>query len=223
MLEKLSQIELFKGIEDLDTTFSKIHYQVRSYESEAVIAYAGDACEYLYVLLSGRVRGEVANFTGKNVVVDDINAPNTFAEAFLFATENKILVNILATTEAKILLVPKSEFLRLLHIESAILQNYLNATANRFVTVSQKLRFLTLKSVKQKLVHYLLGLQQKHEPAHFFDLGKTHAALAALFGITRPALTKNLLELRREGVIEIKNKKVRILNESKLLGYLEAL
>lgn len=223
MFEELSKIALFAGVErrNLQTAFAQIRYQVRSYEAEAIVAYAGDICEYLYVLLEGRVRGELTSFKGKNVIVDDINSPNTFAEAFLFATQNKILVNIVATTEAKILLVPKGEFLRLLHLESAVLQNYLNATANRFVTVSQKLRFLTLKKVKQKLAHYLLGLQRAHADEAFFELGRTHESLAALFGISRPALTKNLLELREEGVIEIKSRQVKILKPNALLSYLK--
>ncbi len=138
----------------------------------------------------------MVNIKNQNVIVDDISAPNTFAEAFLFATQNKIAVNIVASTKAKVILLPREEFLKLLNLETQILENYLNAVSNRFVTVAQKLRFLTLKSVKKKLAHYLL-----------------------LFGITRPALTKNLLELQEEGVIEIKNKRVRILDKEKLASY----
>ncbi|PVX50017.1 CRP-like cAMP-binding protein [Balneicella halophila] len=222
MIKILSQIPLFKGISiaNLSHAFEKIHYQVRDYQAENIIAYSGDTCDSLHVLLEGRVRGEVANFNGKNVVVDDIFAPSTFAEAFLFATQDKLLVNIVATTQAKVLRIPKEEFLRLLQMEDAILRNYLNATANRFVTVSQKLRFLSLKNVKQKLAHYLLGIKQQHPDKDFFPLGKTHEALAALFGITRPALTKNLLALQEENIIVVKNKRVKILDERLLMSYL---
>ncbi len=221
MFENIAGIGVFKGVDKQKITlaFEQVRYQIREYEAENIIAYAGDTCEYLYVLLEGRVRGEMVNIKNQNVIVDDISAPNTFAEAFLFATQNKIAVNIVASTKAKIILLPREEFLKLLHLEPQTLENYLNAVSNRFVTVAQKLRFLTLKSVKKKIAHYLFGLARENKGKDYFGLGKTHAALASLFGITRPALTKNLLELQEEGVIEIKNKRVRILDKEKLVSY----
>ncbi len=221
MFEKIVGIGVFKGVkrEKIALAFEQVHYQIREYEAENIIAYAGDTCEYLYVLLEGRVRGEMVNIKNQNVIVDDISAPNTFAEAFLFATQNKIVVNIVASTKAKVILLSREEFLKLLHLETQILENYLNIVSNRFVTVAQKLRFLTLKSVKKKLAHYLFGLDRENKGKTSFLLGKTHASLASLFGITRPALTKNLLELQEEGVIEIKDKQVRILDKEKLASY----
>lgn len=222
MFDELARTSVFKGIKtsEIIQLLGSIHYQVRTYEPENVIAYAADTCQDLYILLEGHLRGEMNTFNNQNIIVSEVEAPDTVAEAFLFADKNKLLINIIATTNAKILFIPKSELLKLLNNNIKILSNYLNATSNRFVIVSEKLRFLLYKSVKGKIASYLLGLEKENKDKTSFRIGKTHEELAALFGITRPALTRNILMLKKEGIIEMKNKEVQILNREKLIQQL---
>lgn len=222
MYSEISKIPIFKGFKhsEIIHLLSKIHYQIRSYEPENIIAYTNDRCENLYLLLEGSIRGEMFNYSGKNIVVSEIQAPDTFAEAFLFADKNKLLINIIANINTKVLVIYKDDFLKLLNENRRILDNYLNITSNRFVIVAEKVKFLMIKTVKGKLANYILDQEKENKSETSFKLGKTHKELAALFGITRPALTRNLLNLKNDGIIEINKKEITIIERKRLIEFL---
>ena len=222
MFSELEKISVFKGLKtsEIIQLLSTIHYRVLSFEPEEAIAYANDKCDNLYILLEGHVRGEMNGYNDKNIIVSEIHAPDTFAEAFLFADKNKLLVDIIAATNVKVLVIIKDELLKLLNGNTRILKNYLNTTSNRFVIVSEKLKFLMFKTVKGKLAYYFLDLEKETGGKESFRLRKTHKELAALFGITRPALTRNLLKLKDDSIIEIKNKEVKIIDRERLIQFL---
>ena len=50
---------------------------------------AGDPVANLLIVLSGSVRGEMIDYSGKTVKIEDIEAPKPLAAAFLFGKENR--------------------------------------------------------------------------------------------------------------------------------------
>jgi CRP/FNR family transcriptional regulator, dissimilatory nitrate respiration regulator len=223
MFSELAKTSILKGFatSEIIQLLSTIHYQVRSYKPDDIIAYAHDNCDNLFILLEGHIRGEMNNYNDKNVIISDIHAPDTFAEAFLFADKNKLLVNIIANTKAKILIIYKKDLIQLLNNNRRILENYLSITSNRFVVVTEKIKFMMMKTVKEKLANYILDLEKENQGKTSLKLGKTHKELAALFGITRPVLTRNLLQLKNDSLIEIKNKEIKIIDREKLIQLLK--
>lgn len=223
MFSEISKTPVFKGFKtsEIIQLLNTTHYQIRSYEAENIIAYSGDKCENLYILLKGSVRGEIINYSEKTVIVSDIHAPDTFSEAFLFADNNNLIINIIASTKVKIMIIYKNDFLNLLNNNKKILINYLNITSNRFVIVTQKVRFLMIKTIKGKLANYILDLEKDNSDKSGFKLKKTHEQLANLFGVTRPAITRNIKKLQDEGFINIENKMVKILDRKRLIQLLE--
>lgn len=222
MFSELEKTSVFKGFTtaEIIKLLSSVHYRLHTYNPDDVIAYACDRCDDLFLLLQGEIRGEMNGYNDKNIVISEICAPDTFAEAFLFADNNELLINIISTTKTKILIISKSELLKMLNSNTKILNNYLNATSNRFVLISEKLKFLMFKTVKGKIANYILDLEREHSGKTYFPLGRNQEGLAALFGITRPALTRNLSQLKKDNIIEIKHKEVRILDRKRLVGYL---
>ena len=218
MYSKISESPIFKGINagEVAHILNFIHHQIKTYESESIIAYSGDECDKLYILIEGSIRGEVVDYNGKVIKIEDVFAPDTFAEAFLFADDNKLLVNIVANDETKILIIYKSDLFKLFNSNSKILENYLGIVSNRFVTVTKKLKFLSLKTIKGKLAFYFLQIANKKKSKTII-LDKTQQELADYFGITRPSLTRSIRELNNEGLIKARGKKIEILeiNEMK--------
>jgi len=222
MFSELANTSVFKGLRtsEIIKLLGSIHYRLYSYEPDDVIAYASDKSNDLFILLEGHVRGEMIGYNDKNIVINEIHAPDTFAEGFLFADKNKLLVNIIASTKAKLMIISKNELLKLLNKSPGILNNYLNVISNRFVIVTEKLKFLMFNKVREKLANYILNLEKENGGKKSFRLGRTHEELAAFFAITRPALTRNLLNLKQNGLIEIHHKEIRIIDREGLFQLL---
>ncbi|WP_163322815.1 Crp/Fnr family transcriptional regulator [Draconibacterium mangrovi] len=212
---------LFNGIseEECRTLCSKIHYQVRKFEKDAIVVQGGEEVTNLFVVLSGSVRGEMIDYSGKTVKIEDIEAPRPLAAAFLFGKENKFPVTVTANKKAELLAIPVVEFLKLLQLNTRLLRNYLNSISTRAQFLSQKLHFLSFKTIKEKVAHFLL--QQAGDRFHSFELKNTQQQLAELFGVTRPSLARVLGEMQSENLIKIEKKTVTLLDKQGLNSLLQ--
>ncbi|KJF44081.1 Crp/Fnr family transcriptional regulator [Draconibacterium sediminis] len=212
---------LFNGIseEECMTLCSKIHYQVRKFEKDAIVVQGGEEVTNLFVVLSGSVRGEMIDYSGKTVKIEDIEAPRPLAAAFLFGKENKFPVTVTANKKSELLAIPVVEFLKLLQLNTRLLRNYLNNISTRAQFLSQKLHFLSFKTIKEKVAHFLL--QQAGDRFHSFELKNTQQQLAELFGVTRPSLARVLGEMQSENLIKIEKKTVTLLDKEGLNSLLE--
>ncbi len=218
MYLKLTKSPFFRGLNEreIEHILSTTHHQIKKYEPENILAQSGDDCKNLYILIEGSVRGEAVDFSGKTIKIEDINAPDTFAEAFLFADENKLLVNIVANLKSTVLIIYKNDLLKLFQINTKVLENFLNITSCRFVLVTKKLKFLSQKTIKGKLANYLLSFAEKNKGSLSFRLDKTQQQLADYFGITRPSLARTLGELKDENIISVNKKEITIIDIQKI-------
>jgi len=221
MYERLTNCPLFKGLtsDELQNSLSKVHFQLKKYDKNVVIAQSGEECNQMVLIAEGAVKGEMIDPSGKTVKIEEIEAPGTAASAFVFGRDNYFPVNVVTTKPAKILFIDKHELLKLYQINETILHNYLNIISNRTQFLAQKIRFLTFKSIKGKLASYLLKRAQQN--LRSFELGKTQAELSELFGVARPSLARVLGEMVDEGIISIDKKVVTILNKEQLKACLK--
>jgi CRP/FNR family transcriptional regulator, dissimilatory nitrate respiration regulator len=212
----LAQCPVFKGIPENESKklLNEIHYQVKSYSRGEVVAIAGEPVNNLFIILSGSVKGEMIDHSGKTIKIEDIEAPRPLATAFLFGKENHFPVTVTANNDIRILAISVPEFLKLLQRNTRILMNYLNSISSRSQFLSQKLHFLNFKTIREKAAHFLL--QQAGEKLHSFELKFTQQQLSELFGVTRPALARVLSEMQREKFFIIEKKTVTLLNKQKL-------
>ncbi len=187
---------------------------MKSYSKDEIVVVAGEPVMNLLIIMSGMVRGEMIDFSGKTIKIEDIEAPKPLATAFLFGKENKFPVTVTANNDVKIMVIPVTEFLKLLQLNTVILKNYLNSISSRAQFLSQKLHFLSFKTIRGKIAHFLL--QQAGEKFHSVELKNTQQQLADLFGVTRPSLARVFGEMQREKLIRITNKTVTLLDKQAL-------
>lgn len=212
----LTQCPVFRGVpeNEIEGLLNKIHFQVKKFNKEDIIAIAGEEVKALYIIVSGSARGEMINYSGKTIKIEDIEAPKPLASAFLFGKENKYPVTVTANNKLTVLAVPVPEFLKLLQEDTRILRNYLNSISTRAQFLSQKIQFLSFKSIKEKIAHFLLQLAG--EKFHSIELRHTQQQLSDMFGVTRPSFARVLGEMQQDGLIKIEKKTVTLVNKEKL-------
>jgi len=217
----LEKCPVFKGLPENEPRklLEEILYQIKDFKKGDLVAIAGEPAIYLYIILAGSVRGEMMDYSGKTIKIEDIDAPRPLAAAFLFGNNNRFPVTVTANTDVKILSIPVTEFLKLLQKNTQVLKNYLNNISSRSQFLSEKLRFLSFKTIREKVAHFLL--QQTGDRLHSIELKSTQQQLSELFGVTRPSLARVLGEMQREKLIIIEKKTVTLLNRQKLYEILQ--
>lgn len=221
MFEILSHSPIFIGMKpnDIDALLQLYNHQVRSYKSGQTIVQNGDVCDNLFIVVEGSVKGEMIDYSGKIIKIEDIFAPRPLALGFIFGKNNRFPVDVVANSNCRLLLIPKRTFILLLQSNEVILKNFLNAISNRTQFLSNKIKFLAFKTIKGKIAHYILELAKGKKDT--ITLPKTQVELAEFFGVTRPSLARAIGEMVSGGLIETNKKEIIIIDKARLIQLIQ--
>jgi CRP/FNR family transcriptional regulator, dissimilatory nitrate respiration regulator len=213
---KLSQSALFRGIgpEEISGILSVIPHQIRKFTPGFMVAQSGEPVVSLMIVVEGTIRGEMVDFAGRVIKIEDIEASGALAPAFLFGNKNRFPVNVISTGDSAIMVIKKEDFLKLLMKNSLILVNFLDMISNRSQFLSEKIKFLNFKTIKAKLAQYILRISEVQKGQ--IRLDRTQADLADFFGVARPSIARALNEMEEEGYIGANGKNITIIDKSGL-------
>lgn len=221
-MSKIFQCPLFRGIptEEIVVLLAD-HYTVKMFRAGELIALQASLYDHLLIVSEGFVRGEMTDALGRSTLIEEIQAPRAIAPAFLYATENRLPVSIIAGVPTEITAIHRTVFTSMMQKDARLLTNYLNSMADRSRFLSEKLRMQRFGTIKSKLARYLLEISQRlansSTPLTEFTIPHTQQQLADIFGVTRPALARAIKQLENENLIQTKTKNFRILNRKLLM------
>jgi len=212
----VSKIPLFHSVEEKELVriFSELNISETRFEKDALLAMQDEPCNRMIILLKGSVKAEMIDSLGRVIRVEDVFAPNPLAILFLFGKNNRFPVQVIAREEVSALVIPKQSILKMLGMNQVLLKNYLDTSAEFAWRLSQKLHFMSFRTIRQKLSVYILNLSKEAQSDEVV-LDKTKSGLAEYFGVARPSLERELTLMQHEGLISIDKKKITIKNKEK--------
>jgi CRP-like cAMP-binding protein len=213
----LSESPPFKGLStsDIETILSVLPHRIKKFQSGTLISQSGEPVNSLMIVISGVVKGEMVDYAGRIIKIEDIQAPEALASAFMFGARNRFPVNVITISDTELLVIDKSDFLKLLMNNDKILVNFLDMISNRSQFLSEKIKFLNFKTIKGKLAQYILKLTDDQKNEIKFD--RTQNDLADYFGVARPSIARVLKEMEEEGFVKVNGKKILIIDKRGLL------
>lgn len=222
MIPALVNNPLFREItpERLFADLEEISFHTRSYKKGEILAQQGAVCNRLVILTKGSVRGEMIDYSGRLIKVEDIAAPRAIAPLFLFGEENRYPVEVTANEPTEVIELPKSSVLSLFRKNEQFLENYMNLSANYARTLSDKLFFMSFKTIRQKLASYLLRLYKQQQQTHI-TLDRSQQELSDYFGVSRPSLARELAHIQEDGLLIADRKHITILQKEELVRLIQ--
>ena len=101
-----------------------------------------------------------------------------------------------------------------------VLNNFLDVVSSRSQFLASKIRFLSFKTIRGKLAHYIIQLSNNNM-LRVVNLPNAQQEMAELFGVTRPSLSRAIAELEDEGCIKAERRDITILDYEKLKKHVE--
>lgn len=213
LIDILLQSPLFNALsgEELAQLLEHAHGRVRSYTPGSLIARAGDELNYLYLVLEGRVKGEMMDQAARVIHIEDIDPPNLLAPAFLFGKRKRFPVQVIASNQVRLFAIPRENFIQMMQENQKVLESFLHIVSSRGQFLSEKIMFLSFASIRSKLASYLLEHCDRFGMGPF-ELEHSQSQLAELFGVARPSVGRGMVALNREGLISTSGRRVEILD-----------
>ncbi|WP_242850146.1 Crp/Fnr family transcriptional regulator [Clostridium polynesiense] len=209
--------KLFKAFcrESLEALLKSSFVKISYYESEDVIYSEGDKCTNLSLVLQGEVEIQKLEPSGKVLTVSNLNEGEVFGENLLFGDKNFYPMDVISKKNSTVLHITKAYVERLCRENADFLNTILRILSNKAVALSSKLKQIGLKSLRQKICDYLYT-NYKDTGSNNIRLNMSKKDWAEKLGVERPSLSRELIKMKEEGIIEYDKENIRILDADAL-------
>lgn len=218
-IHNLSLCPLFAGIEEkkLRSFISRSVSEIRTFYKGDHVVRQGDTIGFMHLLVEGVVCTEMITAEGNLVEIEFIEAARPLAPAFVFSDRHKFPVDAIAMEKSVVYMIPKLVFLKEMMLDEVLLKNFLRLNSNMTVFLSEKVKMLSIKSLRAKLSLYIL--ENTSTEQNSFILKRTQTQLAEYFGVQRPSLARTIGEMINDGIISLYQRELTVLNREKLERY----
>jgi len=198
---------------------------VRKHLSEGEILFSeGEPCSGLHIIAQGKVRIFKTSVGGREHVLA-LNGPGeTVAELPVF-DGGPYPASAMAVEDTEIAFISRRDFHAycLEHPEVALkVLSVVGGRLRRLVGIIEELSFTT---IRQRLISALLKLAQtegkKTERGIEFQLPATHQELASQLGTVRELISRNLMRLQAEGLLEVDARQIVVKDMKGLSALIE--
>ena len=219
--EELGQTQLFAGISPM--ALRKIIICSRAY----IISYKrgeysfreGDEPQNLYVLLSGNVLILKDYIHGRRNVFFETHEKECYGILIDHHEGERYWYDTLVMADSIALAIPWSfifEFCSHVCIDhQTLLKNMVSVQADTCVYQMKKLHILSGVTLEAKIALLMAELADEQG---YVDFKMNREELAAYLGVSRPSLSRSLMLMREQGLIEVHRSRARILDADGLKG-----
>jgi len=203
--------EMHKTLEDHD---------IIQYKKKQVIYSEGQHPNKLYYIQTGKVKIYKTSDGGKELIIGLLSPGDFFG--YIPLIENSVYEEFAETLEeSTIRVIPRKEFEHLLTHHQEIALKVIKLLANNIAEKEQQLVALAYHSLRKRVADALLTLKRKYankEDDNNFSISISREDLANIAGTATESLIRTLSDFKNEKLIEIKDGKITILEEKKLIN-----
>lgn len=212
----LYETALFKDIalNIKKTLLDKLDYTVYDIKKGDIVAKQDSECRHLFVLLEGQLEVDIIDALGNDVFIEYIVAPRAYATPHLFKKDTTLPATFTVIEDGVLFTATKDSVFKLISENPDLLKSFLSVSGNCNKCTVLRLRALSYKNVRSRFIAYLF--EQKSEGNDVIEIEHNQVQLAGYLCVTRPALTKEINKMIKEGLISMKGKVVHLLDIAQL-------
>lgn len=216
-LDLLSRCKLFVGMTraEIGDFLARAGATKMTLGKKRICLLAGEECRHVDIVIAGRLVARMDGLSGKMVDVVRMEAGYVLAPAFLFASACRMPVCVETETEVELLRISRRAIRHQVDEDEKFRWNYIRVLSDMASFLADKMRFLSLFTVKEKVCCYLLSLSRAQSSATV-TLDLSRQSMADSFGIQKFSLLRCLSDLVAQGAIVVEGKRITIVDRDKL-------
>lgn len=223
--KELGAVALFSGLSPEELRLLAGRAVRRRYAQGELLFQEGDPCNGLHIVATGKLRIFKSSVSGREQVLAVEGPGGSVAELPVF-DGGTYPASVSAVEDSQILFISRQDFRAfcLEHPEVALkMLAVVGGRLRRLVGIIEELSFTT---VRQRLVSALVRLAQtvgrKSDRGIEFDLPGTHQEIANQLGTVRELVSRNLMRLQAEGLVQVEARSIVVTDLPGLTAILEA-
>jgi len=218
-IKDCDRIHLFRNInkEEIEKMFRCSKTVERIFEDGCYIFQQGEIPKNLFLVLEGSVMISKDFASGKRDVLFVIGQGDVFGEMFLFADTRTYWYDAIAQGKVRVLEIPWEFFYcfcsNACEHHRMITRNMLEIQSEKNFTMTRKLHLLSGTTLRERIA---LWLMEQAADGDIVKLTMNREELADYLGTTRPSLSRELMKMQQEQLIEVDKNTICIMNREAL-------
>lgn len=204
------EIELFHSLSDkeLDQIVSKMI--VKQFKKNETILYEDDMNEFMYVVLSGKVKVVRTTEEGKEIILAMNKAGSFFGEMSLIDGKTTS-ASVIATEAAQIAMLAKEDFFSVFSLQNKAAHNLMKMLCARLRSCNDNIEMLNFNNSLNRTKTLMLMLIKEYgentPEGTVLNIKLTHQDISEMTGLTRESVTRVMDKLQKQKEIIVLKKR----------------
>ena len=212
-LYSIRKCYLFDGIKDeqLTEAIKLLNGRIRKVEKDDFIVQLGGVLRNAGLLLKGKIESSFQNENYDQITMHTFGGGYLFGEAIVINSAKNSPVQVRAVEDSIVLFIDlsaiyQSEIASTLRMILA--ENLIKSLARKNLILNQKVRILSQKSLRDRILIYLGTLPK--DKNGFVKIPFTQTALAEHLGVNRSALSRELGRMQNEERLIVDGRRMKL-------------
>lgn len=202
----ISKTALFRGCREKDIAHMAKHLDFKTvcYKKKDVILSNGDTVTDIGLVLSGSVQIGHNDFFGNKSILAIVEKGGVFAEAYACIPNEPLMIDVTANDDCEILFISVSKLFEpcsQCDSTNRLIQNLVLIAAQKNLQLSKHSIHTTPKTIRGRLMSYF-SEQISAQNSNIITIPFDRQQLADYLNLDRSALSKELIKMKKDGLIE---------------------
>lgn len=209
--EIIKECPIFKdfSIDEIIEIFSVVSFYEKNYKKNDIILAENTKVEYFGIITNGRIAVSNFDYFGNRNILNVFEKGDSFGEA-LVSLEMKIPHEIISLTSSSVIWIEYSSLSNSQYYQK-ILNNFLTIISMKNLILNKKLQILSKRTTREKILEYLSNQKKQLSLDSNFEINLNRNEMADYLALDRSNLSRELGKLKKEGIIDFKKNKFRLL------------
>lgn len=209
--ETVKECTIFKNfsIDEIIEIFSVISFYEKEYKKNDIILAENTKVEYFGIITNGKIALSNFDYFGNRNILNVFEKGDSFAEA-LVSLEIQIPHEVISLTDSSIVWIEYKSLSKSLYYQK-ILNNLLNIISTKNLILNKKLQILSKRTTREKILEYLSNQKKALSLDSNFEINLNRNEMADYLALDRSNLSRELGKLKKEGIIDFKKNKFKLL------------
>jgi len=189
-------------------------YELKSFESSEIVYDSNINSNYFYLVEKGVVKTYLIDEKGKELITALYRADDVFGDfTFKHSVSNETAQCL---EPSQLYCIPKSDFKTFLDSNTKMLYDIIDVLDHNLQDTKNQLLDMAYSSVKRKTAQTIILFTERLKKNKLRQIRISRADLAAVAGIAQESLIRTLSKLKKDGLIEIEGRNIKVLDFEKL-------
>ncbi|MES2298113.1 MAG: Crp/Fnr family transcriptional regulator [Pseudomonadota bacterium] len=212
----LRKIPLFAELSEAELTLVKTELRIRNYPKRSVVLHKGGSGDGLLFLLGGQLQVIDVTEDGRAIGLRMLAPGDFFGEIALINNSTRS-ASVVAMSEVLVAFLPAPTAMHLFSHSPSVANQMLRHLAQKIQRDSEFRALLSINNTAKRIYSYL-ALMQKNKPGDksVVENLPTHQDIANMINTSRETVTRALLQLVQQGVVQKDSHRLIILDPAAL-------